>query len=207
MTSWQYSVGVVVVIASLVCVACSVAAEPSTPTPEPIFPTPPPWGTLAYSGPECPGRYPNCAPIPSDDSFLFLGAYRTNDINGWSPASPDLTVFCIGRSPLVYLASRNLVTHSHDLTVISDDLTVTVVASPELTGHFSPLFSPSVHSATQMSIYFGHQEAVALTDLMKRIEASGRPYMRVVVGAVNSDEIVADFDITGMAVNLSRVGC
>ena len=75
-----------------------------------------------------------------------------------------------------------------------------MVASPELTVYFSPHRT----SADHLAIYFSRQESAELTNLMKRVEESGRPYMRVIARADNSNEIIADFDVTGVAVNLTR---
>ena len=167
-------------------VACSAGyVEPPVLTRTPI-------GDIVYFGPACPTAYPNCAPYPSDSRFLYLEAYEhTNEPYHFAPT---LSIACMRGSLLVMYDGGGP-------SIVSGDTAVSVTISATQTGHFESDFG----SDDLEMIFFNASESAGLIGLMLHAE-SRRPYVRVVVSG-NIDTVVADFDVTGIATNISRLAC
>ncbi len=176
--------------------------EPTV-TPEPTatpMPTPSPDnGDWVYFGPDCPDAYPNCAPIASDNPFFQLRAYATS--NDESDDEPIIRMACFsdspwfifdGGGPLIGLGETFLNIHYRD-----EDISDT-------------WYETEGGSNDSERIWFNDSDSEAISLFIKEADHQDRDVRIGVVNTLNGrnlNTVIADFDVTGYAVNFGRLPC
>lgn len=173
-----------------------VAPEPTaTPTPDN--------GDWVYFGPDCPDAYPNCASVASDLSFIYLPAYdHFNDTNDESTDTPYIQVVCHEESPLFAFNGGGLLIGAGEtgLNLYYQDQEVSEAS----------IYFTEESGSTMETAWFDSRDSRAILWFIEQADRQDRDVRMGVVGYVGGDAsivVVADFDVTGYAVNYERLPC
>ena len=172
--------------------------------PEPTPPPIPDNGDWVYSGPDCPDAYPNCPPITSDLSLIHLPAYEyRNNTNDDFLDAPYIQVACHDESPFFGFNGGGLLIGEGEtgLAIRYGDQEISAASN----------YYTEESDSTLVTAWFDSRDSRAILWFIEQADRQDRDVAIAALSNVGSDEeqvlVIADFDVTGYAVNYERLPC
>ena len=151
-------------------------------------------GYWSYFGPDCPRAYTNCATFGSESHFISLEAY--DDTNESFYEDPSIRISCWKGHPSFLFNSGGPWIGGLSETSINIRSTS---QGPEVGTYFDS------EDDDLVSLWFDRRVSGEVIAHLKVLERQG---VDITIGASGDfDTVVADFEITGLTNNLSRLPC
>lgn len=181
------------------------ATPTPSPTPEPTTtPTPTPsedYGDWVYSGPDCPDAYPNCAPVPTESTFILL---RTSDAdsNEELTRDPYMYAYCLAGNPKFGFNGGGL--------LIGLGTTIMNIHYTDQDISEGTSYHKEGTSDNFEIVWFSAEDSRLILQFIEQADRQNKDVRTVVANYIDGevdDVVVADFDVTGYLVNFQRLPC